>query len=353
MATDRIQIGVLLGDPTLPYPYAMDGKFGEEETRAIVELKSALASLEGYEFIYFDDHSRLIDDLRSQPPDLMLNFCDAGYRNNWEQERNVPALLEIFDVRYTGANAMAIDLSTDKAIVRWVATSLAIPVPNETYIDLTADPIPLPSTYPSLIKPNSSGGSFGITEESVVHDAAEAEAYLHGLVGQLETPEAVAQDFLTGTEYTVGLVGNHDTGFTVLSPLEVDYSRLEPDLPPILTYSSKADPESAYWNKLDFQKASVDEVTRAQMVEHCAALFRRLGFRDYARFDFRCGSDGLPRLLDANTNPTWYWDGKMAIMAGWSGYDYAAFLRLILEAAEARYGFADPESDHLEDMTRG
>ena len=71
-----------------------------------------------------------------------------------------------------------------------------------------------------------------------------------------------------------------------------------------------------------------------------SALFFRLGFRDYARFDFRCGSDGLPRLLDANANPNWTADGKMATMAGWAGYGYSGLLRLILEAAVQRTGLA-------------
>lgn len=336
-----LHVGVLLGDPRLPYPYALNGRFGEEETEGVRQLRSALARLGGYRFSFFDDHERLIDDLRAGPPEFVLNLCDTGYRNDWELERNIPALLEMLGIPYTGADPMAISLGTDKALVRALAVNLGIPVPNETFVDLTADPLVLPSTYPALIKPNASGGSFGITEDCVVHDPASAEAYLHWLAGEIQPSEAVIQDFLTGPEYTVGLIGNPATGFILLPPLVIDYSRLDPNLPPILTYSSKADPDSAYWNKLAFRRAELDEVTWGQLVDYSVKLFRRLGFRDYARFDFRAGADGQPRLLDANTNPTWYWDGKLAMMASWAGYDYAAMLRLILEAAVRRYGLRD------------
>lgn len=333
-----LDVGVLFGDPRLPYPYSVDGRFGEEEIEGAARARDALDSLEGYRCTYLDDHERLIDDLRKDPPDLALNLCDTGYRNVWELERNIPALLELLSIPYTGSDPMAISVSTDKALVSMAAARLGIPVPNETHVDLSADPLVLPTSYPALIKPNNSGGSFGITESCVVNDAAEAEGYLRWMAGELQPPEAVIQDFLTGTEFTVGLIGNPADGYTVLPPLEVDYSALDAALPPVLTYSSKADPDSPYWNKLSFKRAEIDDVTYGQLVDSCAKLFKRLGFRDYARLDFRNGPDGQPRLLDANTNPTWYWDGKMAMMAGWAGYDYAGLLRLILDAAAVRCG---------------
>jgi len=334
-----LQVGVLLGDPRFPYPYSQTGSFGTEELEAVEWLRKALDELSGYAFLYFDDHERLIDDLRTTPLDLVLNLCDTGYRNNWDLERDVPALLEILDLPYTGSDPLAISLSTDKAIVRSLAFSLDIPVPNEVFVDLSADPLTLPMSYPALIKPNNSGGSFGITHDSVVADALQAEAYMRWLAPQLMSPEAVIQDFLTGPEYTVGLIGNRSGGFTVLEPLEIDYGGLAEGLPPLLTYGSKSDPESPYWQMLEFKRAELDEVTFSQMVDHCAKLFHRLSFRDYGRFDFRAGADGVPRLLDANTNPTWYWDGKMAMMSEWKGLSYADMMQKILDAAAARYGF--------------
>jgi D-alanine-D-alanine ligase len=73
-------IGVLLGDPRYPYPYAPDGKFGPDEIEADHQLRGALAKLDGYRFSYLDDHDRLIDTLRSEPPDLVLNLRDTGFR---------------------------------------------------------------------------------------------------------------------------------------------------------------------------------------------------------------------------------------------------------------------------------
>ena len=74
------------------------------------------------------------------------------------------------------------------------------------------------------------------------------------------------------------------------------------------------------------------------MAEYAARMFERLGCRDYARFDFRATADGQVRLLEANPNPGWCWDGKMNLMAELAGHSYADFLDSILRSAVSRYG---------------
>jgi len=338
MTDTTLDVALLAGDPRLPYEYGVDGRFGEDEQEAVARARDALAGLTGLRVRVLDDHERLIDSLRAEPPQLAVNFCDTGYRNRLALEPNVPGLLELLDIPYTGSGPACMGICADKALVRQLALNHGIPVPNEMLVDLTADPLPLPELYPALIKPNDGCGSQGVTPDSVVHDAAAADAWLRQLAAEPAHGRALIQDFLTGPEYTVGVVGNPEQGLEVLPILEVDYSRLPTDLPPILSYGSKVDPESPYWQALRFREAELPEAVRAQMVDQAVWLFGRLGFRDYARIDFRAGADGVPRLLDANFNPTWSWDGKLAMMAGWAGWDYAGLLARIVAAARARHG---------------
>ena len=67
-------------------------------------------------------------------------------------------------------------------------------------------------------------------------------------------------------------------------------------------------------------------------------LFRRLGLRDYGRFDFRVGADGEPKLMEVNPNPAWANDGKLALMAGFAGIAYPDMLKMVVEAALTRIG---------------
>jgi D-alanine-D-alanine ligase len=341
MGPAPINVAVLRGDPRLPYSFSDTGRFGDEELTAFRELESVLDSLEGYSFTYLDDHESLMDNLREARIDLALNFCDTGYRNDWRRVAHIPVLLEMLNIPYTGADPMALYVARDKSLLRALAASLDIPVPDEIVVDLPADASLLPSGYPALIKPNVGAGSFAMTEDCVVRDAREAEAYLKGLADK--TDRAVVQEFLSGPEYTFGLIGNPSTGLTALRPAEIDYSRLDADLPPVFTYDAKFNASSRYWSQIVHRPAELDASVQARLVEFCTRMYRRLGLRDYARFDFRAGSDGRTRLLDVNPAPTWYADSRLAMMAKWTGFSYADMLQRILEAAVERYGLG-PDS---------
>ena len=65
-------------------------------------------------------------------------------------------------------------------------------------------------------------------------------------------------------------------------------------------------------------------------------MFARIGLKDYGRFDFRRGADGVIKLMEVNPNPAWANDGKFAFMAGFAGYSYPQMLGLILDAARTR-----------------
>jgi D-alanine-D-alanine ligase len=144
------------------------------------------------------------------------------------------------------------------------------------------------------------------------------------------------QEYLAGAEYSVGLIGNPGVGLVALPVLEVDYSKLDKSLPPILSYESKWEPDSSYWNQIGYREAAIDDGLRRRLTDYSATLFERLECRDYARFDFRCDAAGKPKLLEVNPNPGWCWDGKLNLMAGFGGMDYAGLLNAIIEAAQAR-----------------
>ena len=84
--------------------------------------------------------------------------------------------------------------------------------------------------------------------------------------------------------------------------------------------------------------ADLDAGTRDVIIDNCLKLYERLECRDYARFDWRLDASGNPKLLEANPNPGWCWDGHMAKMAAIEGITYPEMLRMILEAAEKRVG---------------
>ncbi len=336
-----MHVGVLFGDPRLPYAYSPTGRFGDEEAKAFGAVKEAFASMTEHRVSYFDDHEALLTELPYNRPELVLNLCDTGFRNRWELELTIPAFLELLDVPYTGADPAAIVRSNDKAVVSNAAKLRGVRVPEELFVDLRIEPFAVPERYPALVKPNVSCGSAGVTERSLVHDPEEALATLRWLRDELDVTEALIQQYLPGAEYTVGCLGNaaragEPSDFQVLPPLEVDFGALDPSLPRILTHASKAEPDSPYWTDVSFRRAEVEPKAMKVIEEACRRLCLSLGLRDYARIDFRCDAEGVPHLLDANVNPTWVKGGKLATMAEWVGLDYPGLLQTILDAAQRR-----------------
>lgn len=334
----RPQVAVLLGDPTLADATKLGGRYSEEDVKCIEELKAALASLDLYDLRYLDRHETLIADLENSPPEFILNFCDTGFRNQARHEWHLAGFLELLDIPYSGAPPFAMAMCYDKGVVRGLAASLGIAVPDERYCATPAEAIAAIERYPVLIKPNQGDGSVGITKDAVVHDRDEAEAYLNYFERTLPGRSILVQEFLSGTEYGVGVIGNPETGLTVLPPLQVDYSGLDSGLAPILSFESKVDPDSPYWTKIKYREARLDDATRQALSDTACRLFARLGLRDYGRFDFRTGADGVIKLMEVNPNPAWDYGAKLAIMAGVAGMSYAEMLRLLVDTALARVG---------------
>jgi D-alanine-D-alanine ligase len=345
----RLDVTVLLGDPRLPDQVKRGGAFQDEDMETLRRLKDALAELTQYKFRYLDNHATLDRDLTDLRTDLVFNLCDEGFNNDPFKELHVPAMLDALGLPYTGGAPAALAACYDKGLVRAVAMTLDVPVPLETYVRPGDQGATLPSVFPALLKPNTGDSSQGITMDAVVRNEKALLDYLERLRAEFPKRSVLVQEFLTGAEYSVGLIGNPDQGLRALPILEVDFSKLDPKLPKILGYESKWEPESPYWTQIRYREASLPEIAQQQLVEHSTRMFERLGCRDYARFDFRADARGEIKLLEVNPNPGWCWDGKLNIMAGWQGMRYPELLAQILQAAAERLNVvAKPQVPSME-----
>ena len=324
------QVTVLLGDPSLPDAVKKNGQFNDEDFETVEKLKEALNQIKGFSFTYLDHHDKLIHELEMNPPKLVLNLCDEGFNNDPLKELHVTALLEMLNIPYTGAGPSCLALCYNKANVRAIAQNMGVPVPIEIYIAHDDDTISIPPFFPALIKPN-------MGDSSLVENTQDLGNYIGYLKEILPGKPILIQEFLSGPEYSVGLIGNPNQ-FEVLPILEVDYSRLDPNLPKILAYESKWEPESPYWDEIKYKPAKLDSGTRRRLTEYSQQLFERCGCSDYARMDFRCDVNGEIKLLEVNPNPGWCWDGKLNLMAEHVELSYSQLLEAILRAAVERYG---------------
>lgn len=336
----RLRVAVLLGDPHQQDKVKPGATFDEDDHYTIQQMKHALAQLHQFEFSYFDQHKNfigLLDEWRKSF-DLVFNLCDEGFNNNALHELHVPALLEIGAIPYTGGTPQCLAYCYDKSLIRGLANEMDIPVAeahivnpeDTTFIDIT---IP----FPVIIKPNFGDSSFGITQSSVCNNVKELEqAILESRQRFGYDSPVLIEQYLTGKDISVGIIGNPSSTVEFLPIIEEDYSMLPPELPRICGYEAKWDPESPYW-QIRSIPANLGDATEQFLQASCLKLFERLECRDYTRFDWRLDENGTPRLLEVNPNPGWCWDGHLAKMAKIADISYASLLMRILKAAIIRH----------------
>ncbi len=336
----KTMVTVLMGDPRLSDSVKKNGQFNKEDLETIQRLKKALKSSKKYEINYIDHHQDFLDTIKNNPPQFVFNLCDEGFGNDAKKELHVPAYLEMLNIPYTGAPPATLGMCYNKALVTSLAGSMDIPIPLETYVDTTDQIATLPNIFPTIVKPNLGDSSIGITQKALVNSAEELIEYMDFVKYKCANVPILIQEFLSGEEYSVGVIGNPGK-YRLLPILQVDYSTLNEDLPKILSYESKWEPESPYWNHISYIQADLDEEEQRQLYDYSTKLFERLECRDYARFDFRRDANGVIKLLEVNPNPGWCWDGKLNLMAELDGLSYEGMIDLILSSAMERYGMSE------------
>jgi D-alanine-D-alanine ligase len=103
----------LLGDPRLPDRSKPGGRFTEDDGFQVQQLRKALAEIPQRKFEFWNEHDTLIDRLRHERPDFVLNFCDTGWRNDAARELHIPALLDLLESPYSGSGPVALGMCFD------------------------------------------------------------------------------------------------------------------------------------------------------------------------------------------------------------------------------------------------
>lgn len=335
----RKAIAVIMGDHRKIDKVKPSETFDEDDFFTINALKKALAEQKENQFIYFDRHDTLIADLvkNRDKIEFVFNLCDEGFNNDPMKELHVPSLLEALDIPYTGGTPRCLSYCYDKSLVRGIAKEMGLPVPRAFFIHPEeTNFIELQIAFPVIVKPNFGDSSVGITQNSVCSNINELEYALLQVRERVGSGQPIlVEQFLTGKDISVGIIGNPPESYRALPIIQEDYSALPADLPKICGYEAKWDPASPY-SVIRSVPAALSEETERFLIASCIKLFERLECRDYARFDWRLDENETPRLLEANPNPGWCWDGHLAKMAALTDISYSQMLTNIIEAGSAR-----------------
>ncbi|MFB0504407.1 MAG: ATP-grasp domain-containing protein [Candidatus Bathyarchaeia archaeon] len=237
--------------------------------------------------------------LRRSKPHIVFNIAE-GLRGE-SRESQIPAILEMMGIPYTGSGPLTLAIALNKALTHQLLSINGVPSPSFQIFTRDDEELDEEMSFPLVIKPLSEGSSKGVRSSSLVNDEEALRNQLSWVTRTYKQP-AIAEQFLPGREFTVGLIGNDDP--TVLPIVEILLDELPSGAAPLYSYEAKwiwdvpEEPLEIFRCPADTSEELEHEIERLAI-----RAFSVLGCRDLCRIDMRLDDDGEPRVLEVNPLP--------------------------------------------------
>lgn len=336
-----------------------------DSMQTIETLRKAIM-VHGHEVLLIEADVEAYERLRTSGVDLVFNIAEGLWGE--DREAQIPAILEMLGIPYTGSGPLALALCLHKGKTKEILSWYGIPTPCFQVVACPAVCETALLSFPLIVKLLHEGSSMGLSYDSVVETPEALAARVIYLTRTYAQP-VIVEEFIDGREFTVPILGN--TPPCALPVIEVLFdgprplTLFQPDAPVIRQFARThgyrlADPPD-YYLSTDKTRvyirtetgaalavpvsltrsvcpAEIPPALTAALQETALRAFQALECRDWGRVDMRVGADGVPQVLEVNPiagiDPT-YWFPRSARVAG---MEYAALIQAIIEAALQRYG---------------
>ncbi len=311
---------------------ALDGTRDEEaeyDAPATVQAVREAIAAAGHEVIDLEATADLPALIETARPDLVFNMAE-GIKGR-SRESQVPSLLELLDIPYSGSDPAALNIALDKALAKKIVRQHGIPTPNFFTMNTGKERLPKDLRFPLIAKPIAEGSSKGVHATSVVENEAELREAAREMIAKYDQP-ALVEDYIGGREFTVGMLGERRP--KVLPPMEVVFLD-DSETRPVYSFAFKQD----WSSKIRYDVPAKLEPAQLKALERAAReCFIALGCRDVARVDFRMDEQGKIYFLECNPLPglTPGWS-DLVLIAQAAGIEYNALIAEILSGAVRRY----------------
>lgn len=227
-------------------------------------------------------------DLENGDP-LKFDACFNTIHGTPGENGIMQAYWDAIGQKYTGCDFYQSALTFNKKDTLAVLSKYGIPSAKSIYLrkgeSISDDEIVEKLGLPVFVKPNQSGSSLGISK---VKDKSELAKALE--VAYKEDDEILIESALIGMEVSVGVL-DYRGEVIVLGITEI-----VPDKE-FFDYEAKYEGASQ-----EITPARIDEETRKKVEEISIKAYKSLGMSGFSRSEFII-VDGIPHLLEMNTNP--------------------------------------------------
>ncbi|HEX9896653.1 MAG TPA: ATP-grasp domain-containing protein [Dehalococcoidales bacterium] len=311
---------------------APDDALEEYDSPATIEyIRKALEGV-GHSVINLGGGTEFIHNILREKVDIVFNIAE-GRGNYRSRESQVPAILEMLDIPYTGSDPECLAICLDKPLTKKIVRTAGIATPDWRVINsekelekISWNDFP----FPAIIKPAYEGSSKGVHGQSLVDTEEQTLSVVSELLKVYKQPVMVEQ-FIDGDEVTVGVLGNSPHR-VILGMMRILPRRQKNRF--VYSVEVKRD----WRNLVDYEAPpNLKEEVQKEITASCFNAYQMLGCRDFARIDFRVSKDGIPYMLEINPLPGLGDYSDLIIMALKLGWSHEGLIVAVFNAALKRY----------------
>ncbi len=310
---------------------AGDDAFEEYDLPETVGLIAAFIEGEGHSVVKLGGGREFLGNILREKVDFVFNIAE-GRGNYRSREAQVPSILEMLNIPYSGSDPQCLAICLDKPLTKKMVASAGVCTPRWCVINESEELWQISDfgfPFPAIVKPACEGSSKGIRLNSVVDNAKQAREAIGRLLEHYQQP-AMLEEFIGGDEVTVGIIGNSP-------PKILGIMRILPRRKAgYFLYSLEVKRDC--FDLVDYEcPACLEEKVLERIKLSSLNAFRVLGCRDFARLDFRISPEGVPHFLEINPLPGLGTYSDLVIMAKKVGWTHKELISAVLNAALERY----------------
>ena len=242
----------------------------------------------------------------------------------------MPILLEIAGIPFVGADALTLGLTLDKVMAKKIFIAEKIPTPKFFEVKTQDELLNCDHCkFPLIVKPRFEGSSKGLSESSRVENIEELKKQVDYVVNTYKQP-ALVEEFISGQEFTVAIVGNEPPEAMPIVQIKID-GRLQLN-DKFYTFARITS------NRLEYIcPAHINQDLKNKIYDLSLKTYRAVECRDFGRVDFRVDSEGRPYVLEINPLPSLSTEDVFMLVAKNIGISYEEMIGKILTSAIIRH----------------
>jgi D-alanine-D-alanine ligase len=268
-----------------------------DEPETIAAVQDSLAK--HHEVIPIDAANSLYDKLQKYRPEIVFNIAEGEFGPC--REGHVPSILEYLQIPYTASDPLTLNLCLDKARAKEILAYHGLPTARFKVV--SSRNFSFNSLhYPLMVKPLYEGSSIGIRDNSLVTTRMEMRERVCWVLDRFQEP-ALVEEFLSGREFTVAILGNGDEA-RALPIVEIKFDSLPAGVNPIYSFEAKWIWDTST-NPLEIFEcpAKLSPELQTQIEHICLEAYRILRVRDWCRIDVRLDANNRPHIIELNPLP--------------------------------------------------